>query len=85
MKFFELNEDLLNKVNGGCGASIGMSTPLGEYSAEELIALYNAHPAEAVSFINLAKAFRPDLINDFINECEMKQLTIPEDMMALLK
>ena len=82
MKNFEMKEKELEKVNGG--NMVGMSTPLGEYSAEELIAMYNNDPQGAVSYIKLAKMLFPNLIPEFKKECEEKGLTIPDGLLALL-
>lgn len=80
----KISDESLSKILGGTGDIAGVITPLGEYSAEELIAMYNTDPASAVSFIKLAKAFCPGLIPEFIAECEAKQLKIPEGLLALI-
>ena len=82
MKNFKMKEKELDKVNGG--NMVGMSTPLGEYSAEDLITMYNNDPQGAVSYINLAKRCFPSLIPEFIKECEEKGLTIPKGLLELL-
>ena len=82
MKDFEMKENELKKVNGG--DMKGMSTPLGDYPAEELIAMYNNDPQGAVNYIKLAKAFMPGLIPAFKKECEEKGLTIPDGLLAQL-
>ena len=82
MKNFKMKEKELDKVNGG--NMVGMSTPLGEYSAEELIDKYNKNPEEAANYISLAKMFFPNLISEFKKECQEKGLTIPDGLAAML-
>lgn len=78
MKMNELMEKNLEQVTGG------VHTPLGDYPAEQLIDMYNNDPTGAVSFINMAKAYMPSLVNAFKAECATKGLTIPDGLLALL-
>ena len=81
----KLNDTNLSTILGGADDIVGVSTPLGEYSAEQLIDMYNSNPSSAASFIGLAKAFYPDLIPQFIAECEAKKLAIPAGLLALIR
>ena len=80
----KMNENEMEQVIGGAGKIVGMTTPLGEYSAEQLIALYNGNPGGAASYVNLAKALCPSLITDFRNECAAKHLDVPKGLCDLL-
>lgn len=76
MKKFDLNQNELENVTGG------VQTPLGDYPAEDLIQMYLNDPEGAKQYLNLAKAFYPQLIPEFKKECEEKGLTIPEGMLG---
>lgn len=71
------DKDITN-VNGG------IVTPLGEFSAQELIDMYNQEPEKAKQYISLAKMFCPGLAEEFRKECEENGLTIPEELDKLL-
>lgn len=80
----KMNDNELEQVIGGAGKIVGMSTPLGEYSAEQLIDMYNSNPGSASTYVNLAKALYPSLITDFRNECAAKHLDVPKGLCDLL-
>lgn len=73
-----MNEQELDQVTGG------LSTPMGDFSAQELINMYNADPSGAASLIKLAKAMYPNLVKDFKEECRACGLTIPDGLKKLL-
>ena len=83
MNLNKLNESLLMNVNGG-EQIVGVHTPLGDFEAETLIDMYLQNPAQAAGYVNLAKSICPSLVNEFMNECGEKGLTVPEGLLDLL-
>ena len=75
MEKYDLNDKELKNVTGG------VQTPLGDYPAEDLIRMYMEDPSAAKQYLNLAKAFYPNLILEFKDECISKGLKIPDGML----
>ena len=71
------DKDMTN-VNGG------IVTPLGEFSAKDLIDMYIQEPEKAKQYISLAKRICPGLADEFRKECEENGLIIPEELDKLL-
>ena len=78
-----MSESVLKAVNGG-QQIIGVHTPLGDFDAEVLIEMFLENPAQAKGYVALAKSMCPGLVDEFMNECGEKGLTVPEGLLNLL-
>lgn len=58
-----------------------LKPPLGQYSAEELIDMYQKDPAAAKNYLWIVKWFFGDKIDEFKKECKEKNLEIPKEML----